>query len=613
MGFIKVLDDNTINKIAAGEVIERPASIVKELIENSIDAGATDITIEITGGGINSIRIIDNGKGIAEDDLEIAFLRHATSKIEDEMGLNTITTLGFRGEALASIAAVSKVELMSRTKTSPIGNKVCINGGQYTQKEQCGCPEGTIITIKDVFFNTPARLKFLKSEAREGMYITNVVENMALSSTNISFKYKLNNKPILSTRGDGDLKSVLLAVYGKEIIKNVILVDSIKDFITVRGFIGNSNISKNSRNNQSIYVNGRFVKNKTITAAVEAAFKSMLTINKFPFFVIAISANPEFIDVNVHPTKAEVKFQDEQLIFKAVYHGVKEAIISISDLIDNNAPADKPSFTSNIPKVNYTQEKLNIFDGVNISSDFRNDDNICEKPKAYENSIATKPMQNTVKYNSLEINNSEDPKANETGTNTKSPKFEPLAIVGQIHFMYIIAEGIDEMYLIDQHAAHERIYYEKYLEQYGKSKVQSQNSLVPIIIELSLSEKSGVLQNINLFTKLGYEIEDFGGNSIALRAIPVIYGNPNPKELFHEIIEEIDLESKDILHTIDKVFYTMACKSAIKAGDKLNYKEMYELIEQLRWCDNPYNCPHGRPTIIKMSYYELEKKFKRIQ
>jgi DNA mismatch repair protein MutL len=358
MSFIKVLDDVTINKIAAGEVIERPASIIKELVENSIDSGATEISIDVYGGGISSIRIVDNGRGITEDDLETAFLRHATSKISEEIDLNTISTLGFRGEALASIAAISKVEMISRTKDNIIGNKILIEGGRILSKQQSGAPVGTIISVKEVFYNTPARLKFLKSESREGMYITDIVENLALSNTSISFKYRLNDKTILSTRGDGDLKSVLLGVYGKEVIKNIILINSIKDFVSVKGYIGNSNIAKNSRNNQSIYVNNRFVKNKTITAAVENAFKSMLTINKFPFFVIDVSVNPEFIDVNVHPTKAEVKFQDEQIVFKAVYHSVKNALIPLSDLTDCKiVNEDKPSFASNIPTLNYTQER----------------------------------------------------------------------------------------------------------------------------------------------------------------------------------------------------------------------------------------------------------------
>lgn len=616
MGFINILDDNTINKIAAGEVIERPSSIVKELVENSIDANASEITIEVSGGGISSIRIIDNGKGIVEEDLETAFLRHATSKIHNEIDLYTISTLGFRGEALASISAVSKVELLSRTKDASTGHRIYIEGGKLILKEACGCPEGTILTVNDVFFNTPARLKFLKSEAKETMNVTNVIENLALSNPNISFKYRVNNKNILSTLGDNDLKSVILAVYGREVIKNIIQVNNIIDFISVKGFIGNSNISKGSRNQQSIFVNGRYVKNKTITAAVEAAFKSMLMINKFPFFVVEVNVNPEFLDVNVHPTKAEVKFQDEQRIFKAVYSTVRDALISISDL--NKEPENSPkNFVTNIPKIEYTQEKLEL-PGLDQNQEYKAssspDTLIQETPSIHRttiNKMPVEPIQDTRDYfeNRYTVNN----KPENIEVNPKIAQFEPLAPVGQIHFTYIIAEGSSEMYLIDQHAAHERIYYEKYLDQYNKATIQSQNTLVPLVIELSLSQKASILDNLQLFTRLGYEIEDFGGNSIALRAIPVIYGNPDAAELFEEIIGETEANTKEILHTIDKVFYTMACKSAVKAGDKLSLREMAELIDQLRHCDNPFNCPHGRPTIIKMSYYELEKKFKRIQ
>lgn len=613
MGLINILDDNTINKIAAGEVIERPSSIVKELVENSIDAGATEITIEISGGGISSIRIIDNGKGIVEEDLETAFLRHATSKIHTEIDLYTISTLGFRGEALASIAAVSKVELTSRVNSDKTGHRIRIEGGKFLLKEECGCPEGTIISINDVFFNTPARLKFLKSEAKETMNITNVIENLALSNPNISFKYRVNSKNILSTLGDNDLKSVILAVYGKEVIKNIIELNSSKDFITVRGYVGNSNISKGSRNQQSIFVNGRYVKNKTITAAVEAAFKSMLMINKFPFFVTVVTVNPEFIDVNVHPTKAEVKFQDEQMIFKAVYAAVKDVLVAISDL--TNDPIDTPAFTANVPPVEYAQEKLNLqiestlnkrTEPVNTNVEY-----IYETVSRDPLPDNTPKLQNTKDY--FEAKYVPIMKKETVPESTSIPKFEPLVPLGQLHFTYIVAEGAEEMYLIDQHAAHERVYYEKYLNQYNNASIQSQTTLVPIVIELSPSQKLSILDNLMLFTKLGYEIEDFGGNSVALRAVPVIYGSPDPTELFEEIIGDNDVSTKEVLRTIDKVFYTMACKSAIKAGDKISLVEMSELIDQLRHCDSPFNCPHGRPTIIKMSYYELEKKFKRIQ
>lgn len=625
MGLIKLLDDKTINKIAAGEVIEKPASITKELVENSMDAGATDITVEVRGGGISFLRIIDNGYGIERDDMEIAFLRHATSKINDDKDLNKISTLGFRGEALASISAVSKVEMMSKKKESSIGHKILIEGGKIISKEECGCPDGTIITIKDVFFNTPARLKFLKSESREGAYITDLMQNMAISHANISFKYKLNDKLVFLTKGDGDLKSVLMAVYGKNIIKNIIPINHTIDFITAKGFIGNSEIAKGNRNHQSIFINGRYIKNKTITAAVEAAYKSMLTINKFPFFVLHLYINPEFIDVNVHPSKAEVKFQDDQMVFKAVYHAVKNALLPLSSIEDNTE--HKSSFIADIPKLQYSQQSMDM--PVNTmkyeakisanreeilreeASEIFQEQKISES-KASEPIIIKESFTNDTKP--LYVNKMENSPIVEKNNNliNKTPKFGPLSIIGQFHFSYILAEGPDELYIIDQHAAHERLYYEKYLQQFQNFGIQSQNLIVPIVVDLSISEKQIILENIDAFHKLGYEIDDFGGNSLSLRSVPVIYGNPDPRDLFNEIQSQIDEKSKTLLAVIDKIIYTMACKSAVKAGDKLSYSEMAELIEKLRYCDNPFNCPHGRPTIIKMTHYELDKKFKRI-
>lgn len=626
MGIIKLLDENTINKIAAGEVIEKPASIVKELVENSIDAGASEISVEVKGGGISYIRIVDNGKGINKEDMGIAFMRHATSKLSSEQELNKLVTLGFRGEALASIAAVSKVEMISKTHDSISGYRIYIEGGKIIEEGEYGCPEGTVVTIRDVFFNTPARLKFLKSESKESMYITDIMQNLAMSHSNISFKYISNGKLVFATRGDGDLKGVILAVYGKQIVKNLIDLNCSRDFITVKGYLGNSNISRGSRNYQSTFINGRYIKNKTITAAVEAAYKSMLTINKFPFFVLHIYVNPEFVDVNVHPAKAEVKFQDEQLIFKSIYHCVKDALISASHVPE--IEDDRKEFIRNIQKVNYSQQKLDIktdietdkkYDGMianeNLTDSYelprkdiplnRNDDIYYEKDKTQYEPEGDR---------SISVGNYKIPNNFENEVTTKRvPKFGPLAVVGQIHFTYIIAEGPDDMYIIDQHAAHERIYYEKYLRDYKSFGMQKQNLIVPIVLEFSVSEKQAIFDNIEQFKRLGYEIEDFGGNSVALRCVPIIYGNPDPKVLFYEILEQINLNDKNVLSAIDKILYTMACKSAVKANDKLSYKEMVELIEQLRFCDNPYNCPHGRPTIIKMSYIELEKKFKRIQ
>ena len=596
MKIIHVLDSKTINKIAAGEVIEKPASVVKELVENSIDAKANNITVEVMHGGISSIRISDDGIGINKEDIETAFLRHATSKIKDDKDLNTINTLGFRGEALASIACVSKVEVISKTKDSLTGRKVYIDGGKIIKSEDCGCPDGTTITVKELFFNTPARLKFLKSESREGIYITEVVQNLALSHPNVSFRYKANEKSYFITKGDGDLKSAILSIYGKEIYNNIIYLNSSVDFIRIEGYVGNSTIARASRTHQSIFINGRYIKNKTITAAVETAFKSMLTINKFPFFILNIYVNPEFIDVNVHPSKLEIKFQDEQMVFKAVYKSVKDVLLSKSDILE---PPIK--FTSNVPPMYFKQGKMDVFNDKdeNLYSSNKNEQN--EGDRIKENN----DVNSNINSNGAEIDSPE--------IKVSPSKIEPLSIVGQLHFTYIIAEGKDELYMIDQHAAHERINYEKLLNEYKASSIKSQKLLTPIIIDLSFDEKETVNKNIDLFKNIGFEIDDFGSNSISIRAIPIIYGNPNIKDVFFEILSEININESDVLNTINKVIYTMACKSSIKAGDKLNNMEMIKLVEELRHCENPYTCPHGRPTIIKTTFYELEKKFKRVQ
>lgn len=606
MSNIKVLDEKTINKIAAGEVVEKPASIIKELVENSIDSGADEINVEVRNGGITYIKVCDNGSGIHYDDLETAFLRHATSKIRTEDDLNTIVTLGFRGEALASIAAVSKVEMISKTKENDIGAKILIEGGKILSKEYCGSPTGTIITVQDVFFNTPARLKFLKSQRSEGMYITETMQNLAMSHTDISFKYRLNDKLIFATRGDGDLKSVLLAIYGREIVNNLIKLEYSGSIAAIKGYIGNSSIAKGSRSGQSVFVNRRYIKNKVVAAAAEAAYKSMLTINKYPFFVIEMFLNPELVDVNVHPSKSEIKFQDDNAVFKDVYNAVKNALLSENIIPD--IKESKSEIIKDIPKINYEQQKM-IFDDTEKIKESTEKCYIDSYEKI-ENNFQDEKNKEVLKKEVIEGNNKFNA---ENITNLKEPKIEPLSIIGQMNFTYIIAEGENDLYIIDQHAAHERIYYEKYLREYNDSKIHSQNIAVPIIMNLSISEKQLVLENIDFFNKFGYQLEDFGGNSISIRAVPVIYGNPNFKELFNEIVSILNNRENQRINVIDRILFTLSCKSAVKSGDKLNYKEMHELIENLRYCESPFTCPHGRPTIIKMTFNELEKRFKRIQ
>lgn len=616
MGIINVLDDSTINKIAAGEVIERPASIVKELVENALDAGSTDITVEVRNGGIGFIRITDNGRGMEKEDMELAFLRHATSKIRSASDLYTIHTLGFRGEALASIAAVSKVEMLSKTKDSVTGWRRCMEGGKCTAMEECGCQEGTTITVTDLFYNTPARFKFLKSETREGSYITDVMQNLAMSHTDVSFKYRLNDKLVFATRGDKDLRSCILAIYGRSFASNIIEVKYSKDLISVYGFIGNANLSKGNRNYQSIFVNGRYVKNKTITAAAEAAYKSMLTINKFPFFVLTLTVNPEFVDVNVHPAKAEVKFQDEQMVFSCVFHCVKDGLMAISPLLNDDMKPKKEDYMVS-PIQSYTQQSFTVPSNP-ISYTVAEEEPVQAKDTSWESTQESADDYANDMANDSVPNEKEDIEdtpaiSEDTSKIRQVPKFGPLSIIGQVHFTYIIAEDSENMYIIDQHAAHERIYYEKYQKAYRQAGIQCQALITPIIMNLSPSEKMLVMENTSIFENLGYILEDFGGGAIALRAVPVIFGNPDPKELFQEVLSSFEGGEKELPHTIDKILYTMACKSAIKAGDKLSLKEMSELINTLRLCDSPFTCPHGRPTIIKMSETDLEKKFKRIQ
>lgn len=615
---INLLDENTANKIAAGEVVERPSSVVKELIENSIDANATNITIEIEEGGVSLIRIIDDGDGIHPDDMKKAFLPHATSKIKDSNDIHSITTLGFRGEALPSIAAVSKVNVKSKIVDCEFGYEIQLDGGQITDYKECGCNKGTTIEVRDLFYNVPARKKFLKSISRETSIITDIINRIAIANPKISFKLYNSGKKVIHTYGNGNLKDVLRTIYGKNISESLIEFEKAGDTLTIYGFIGKEDVARGSRNNQSIFVNGRYIKHKTIVAAVENAFKSFSTVNKFPFFVLFIDIYPELVDVNIHPTKAEIKFTDDRMIFKSVFDTVHNALKK--DVFDDfSIPEENESI-----KYDYEEMKLDVGTNNKESVTFQSFENRekynleIDSPKEelkipidFNERITDEPIQ-SISYNkeekSLPPINKETPVEEE-----KSAKFPPLKIIGQFNKTYILGEYDETLYIIDQHAAHEKILFEKYMKNIEEGSLVVQPLLVPVLIELTADDYIYYEENKQIFVNAGFVLEDFGGNTLSLKEVPYFLGKLEPKNLILSIIDNLkELGSGKTTEIKYNKIATMACKAAVKGNDSLNEIEMVKLIEELRYIEDPFHCPHGRPTIVKISNYELEKKFRRI-
>ncbi|KOC32581.1 DNA mismatch repair endonuclease MutL [Clostridium botulinum] len=640
---INLLSEETSNKIAAGEVVERPASVVKELVENSIDASSQNITIEIKESGKEEIKITDDGIGIHPEDVEKAFMPHGTSKISLIEDLYSINTFGFRGEALPSIAAVSNVLLKTRTKDSDFGKELSMSGGKVNYVKDTGCNIGTVIEVKDLFFNVPAREKFLKSDKRESGLISNIINRLALANHNISFKYYNNDKRSLITFASEDAKDTIRAIYGKNIYENIISFEKYSDIVSVYGYIGNSEISRGSRNNQSIFVNKRYIKSGIITAAVENAFKSFSTVNKFPFFVLFLDIYPEFLDVNVHPTKSEVKFQDERIIYKVVFDAVHSALsdsvrksFSIEFQEEDSEPTpvqipidlkDKEikSVINDLERSlnNLNDTKLNN-DCNNINNQLINKDtftNINEKEynKYDKEDTFLKENTNISKYTTYKIdtnckttNNNESKEQSETLE--QIAKFPKLNVIGQFNKTYILAQTLDVFYMIDQHAAHEKILFEKFRNQIKNRDVISQILLTPVVIEMSAEDFAYYSDNKNIFEESGFSVELFGDNTISIREAPMLLGKVSTKDFFLEILDDIkNMGNGNIEEVKHNMIASLACKAAIKANHSLSYEEMSSLVEELRYIEEPFNCPHGRPTIIKSSLKEIEKKFKRIQ
>ena len=773
MGNIVLLDDLTINKIAAGEVIERPASVIKEMVENSIDAGANNITVEIKNGGISFIKVTDNGKGIAADDLEIAFERHATSKIRSADDLNLVTSMGFRGEALASIAAIANVEMISKTERQDTGYKVVVEAGNIIDKQEVGCQTGTSITVRNLFFNTPVRYKFLKKDYTESGYVEDVITRIALVNPNIAIKLINTGKTVIQTNGNGDIKSVIYSIYGKDVANGIIPVEYSYEDIQISGVIGKPEIARSNRANQLFFVNKRFIKDKTLTAATEQAFKGLIPIGKFGFVVLNLDMNPSKVDVNVHPAKLEVRFEEENKIFQSIYHAIKDTLLK-SELVANTEEQDENQesgsqglfdFRKNeIQKIEtYNEEESKIKTNVvnvgqggpvntadileqlrkmkeelqketgivqnteidiknnnieinedknsleetkienseeliedkrirnseeelkeqsiqtevekneEIKSDIENNENIENKEEFLEeNENVQKDIETLeknddkveeverqekieqldkkikrVKYLQYEEEEKADfnemyvklfgtrPISTESEENieektksiavdwvknnvsvfeTEEKYNKPLyKFIGIVFNTYIIIEIDKEMYIIDQHAAHERIMYEKVKRNYySESSKDSQMLLLPDIITLSHKEMEIARENIDMFEKAGFSLEEFGENTIKLTGVPTVCIDIDNKELFLETLDEINTVARTAKQEKEEKFIaTVACKAAVKAHMVLAKEEVENLMEKLLELPNPFTCPHGRPTAIKMTKYDIERKFAR--
>lgn len=629
MGKIIILDENTANKIAAGEVIERPASVIKELVENSIDAGATNVNVEIRNGGISFIRVIDNGSGLDGDDVEIAFERHATSKIRRADDLESISSMGFRGEALASIAAVSTVQMSTRVKSAVQGVSIEVKGGCIIDVKPAGCPIGTSITVRELFFNTPARYKFLKKDATEAGYTADVLSRIALGYPDISFKLVSNGAVLLHTPGNGDLKSAIFSVYGAETAKQLIEVNFNDGRLKITGCIGKAEVSRSSRAQQSIYINRRYIRSKTITSAIDAAYVTFLMKNRFAFALLDIRLNQAMVDVNVHPSKMEVKFSSEQDVYRAVYHAVNSALLSQSTIrtlptyekTDRTAfniherATDKPAYTQQAfewVKKELDQKRADAIAGVVDERNTGHSDASGENTE-YIAEYKT-PYAELENRNKSESSDTENESTNHTTAKASFPRlFEGTRIVGQVFSTYILLEREDELFLLDQHAAHERIQYEELKEAFERNEPVSQTLLAVIAVELTGGEYQFAIDEALFFEKLGFSYESFGTNSIILRSVPFEEKDIDIKEMFLEILDFVMSGGNGQKNSItDEALYTMACKSAVKAHKKLEEIEIEALLDKLSALENPYTCPHGRPAILKLRRYDLEKLFKRI-
>ena len=614
---ITLLDQNTINKIAAGEVVERPSSVVKELVENAIDAGATAITVEIKEGGISFIRVTDNGSGINKDEIEIAFKRHATSKIKSIEDLMAVSSLGFRGEALASIAAVSQVELITKTADSLSGVRYTIDGGVPGEVAEIGAPEGTTFIVRNLFYNTPVRRKFLKTATTEGGYIGSLVEYLALSHPDISFRFISNNQNKLHTSGNMNLKDIIYNVYGRDITNNLYEISGKSQDIEASGFIGKPMVVRGNRTYENYYINGRYIKSSIITKAIEDAYKGFIMPHNYPFSAIHFKINPAIIDVNVHPTKMELRFSNNEYIYNFVYDTCLKALNSVPDPVAVKMQ-EEPVVRNVMPDVKLPEK--NVSDSMPCKTETKSAESAKAeiKPKRLPEPFEIKGSLQMVKEDKVRyeaVTKSEPPKQmnlfeNKLLDENSRNKYR---IIGQLFDTYWLIEFEDKFYMMDQHAAHEKVLYERTMNKLHNKTIGTQMILPPIVLSLNMHEEEIYKTNQDIFKRLGYEIEEFGGNEYKVTGIPAGLPKMDYKQLLIDVLDGLSEESagKDPDIITEKVA-SMSCKAAVKGNNRLSFNEAFELMDELMRADNPYNCPHGRPTLIMMSKYEIEKKFKRI-
>ena len=659
MGKINLLDQATINQIAAGEVVERPASVAKELVENAIDAGATAVTVEIKEGGISLLRVTDNGSGMEKDDIRTAFLRHATSKIKSALDLLTVGSLGFRGEALSSISAVAQVELLTKTKDAFVGSRYVIEGGEEKAFEEAGCPSGTTFLVRNLFYNVPARKKFLKTAMTEGGYINELMERMALSRPDISFKYMNNGKAVLHTTGGNELKDIIYHLFGRDIAMSVLPVNYPKDKfgIEISGYIGKPVIARGNRTQENYFINGRYIKCAIINRAIEDAYKSYMMGHKYPFTAIHITVPPEFIDVNVHPSKMELRFSNNEAIYQAIYQVIRDTLsgknmivpVSLSEKEDKQEqkreilqqqkvsvpepfevkrkeqvqPAAKPVYSAPVterrPVVNiqkplepviHKQEEVKptieqkmqvLYDVIKENKEeYRASSGLLNKQEKQETTCVErqiKPEQIALPADLLAKDNRKE-----------------FNLIGQLFATYWLIEMDEQLFIIDQHAAHEKVLFERTMEKLrNQEDIFTQSLLPPMILSLTMREAECLKNNLAVFKRLGFEIEEFGGLEFKVTEVPADLVTVDSKELLTEVLNSLlserDYKNADVL--LEKVA-SLSCKAAVKGNHRMSEAEAKQLISDMLTLDNPYHCPHGRPTTISMSKYELERKFKRI-